>query len=88
MANGSFHRQFDGAKRTRPNGVIYLATGADGARLYDTEQQDQRESWQEFTGKFVSQVNSFTVVDATDEKLSLRQVSATGTELDRFVVTR
>ncbi|MEO7652251.1 MAG: metallophosphoesterase family protein [Bryobacteraceae bacterium] len=81
-------RQFDGNKRTRPNGVIYIVSGAGGARLYDPEQQVQPASWQEFTAKFVSQVNSFTLVDAADDKLTLRQISATGSELDRFVVTR
>ena len=79
---------YDGESRTKPNGVIYLVSGAGGAALYNPEQQDDPASWQPFTRKFVSRVNSFTVVDGEGEKLSIRQVSKDGQELDRFVVTK
>jgi len=81
-------KQYDGAAHTKPNGVIYLVTGAGGAHLYNPEQQDAPEGWQAFTNKFVSTVNSLTVVDASGGKLSIRQVSKDGQELDRWVVTK
>lgn len=79
---------FDGKTRTRPNGVIYIVTGAGGAGLYNPEQQDKPESWQGFTDKFISKVNSLTQVDVKGKRLELRQLSETGTELDRMVITK
>ena len=81
-------RSFDGRTRTRPDGVIYLVTGAGGARLYNTDQHDDPASWQPFTARFVSNIHSLTVVDVDAPTLTVRQVSAEGDELDRFVVTR
>lgn len=81
-------RSYDGQKTTRPNGVIYLVTGAGGASLYNPEQQDDRSSWQEFTSKFISKVHSLTVADVEGPKLTIRQVSLDGKELDRFVVSK
>jgi acid phosphatase type 7 len=81
-------RAFDGKTRTTPSGVIYLITGAGGAGLYDTEQHTDPGSWQEFTDKFISNVHSLTVADVSGSKLTVRQVSATGDELDRFEVTK
>ena len=81
-------KEFDGKATTRPEGVIYLVTGAGGAGLYNPEQQDQPESWQPFTDKFISKVHSITVADVDGKALTVRQVSADGQELDRFVVTK
>lgn len=79
---------FDGATRTRPDGVIYVVTGAGGARLYDRERGDDASSWQEFTARFVSDTHSLTVVDLDATRLTVRQVTAEGKEVDRFVVTK
>ncbi|QEH32387.1 Calcineurin-like phosphoesterase [Aquisphaera giovannonii] len=81
-------RSFDGKDDTTPEGVIYIVTGAGGNRLYNPEQQDDPSSWQPFTVKHISRVHSLTVVDVDDSKLTLRQVSADGEELDRIVVTK
>jgi acid phosphatase type 7 len=81
-------KQYDGSSKTKPNGVIYLVTGAGGARLYNPEQQDDSAGWQPFTNRFISKVNSLTVIDASGGKLSIRQVSKDGEEVDRFVVTK
>ncbi len=69
-------------------GVIYVITGAGGQQLYNPEQQDDPDSWQKFTDKFVSTVHSLTVADVDGKTLTIRQVTADGTEVDRFVVTR
>ncbi len=79
---------FDGKTHTKPNGVIYLVTGGGGARLYNPDQNDDPSSWQEYTARFVSHTHSLTVVDVEASKLSVKQVSAGGEELDRFVVTK
>jgi len=81
-------RRFDGKTRTQPDGVIYLVTGAGGARLYDPEQQADPASWQPFTHKFISAIHSLTVVDVNGKRLTVRQISKDGRELDRFVVTK
>lgn len=81
-------RSFDGKANTRPQGVIYLVTGAGGAGLYNREQQKRPGTWQPFTDKFISEVHSITVADVSGRSMTVRQVSATGEEVDRFVVTR
>ncbi len=84
----TFDKSFDGRDNTHPNGVIYLVTGAGGQHLYNPEQQDASNTWQPFTHKFVSKVNSLTVVDVRGRSLTVRQVSADGQELDRFAVDK
>ena len=79
---------FDGRDNTRPLGVIYVITGAGGATLYNIDQQDDPASWQPYTHKFVSRINSLTIADVNGPTLTVRQVSANGQELDRFVVTK
>jgi 3',5'-cyclic AMP phosphodiesterase CpdA len=81
-------KTFDGQKMTRPDGVIYLVTGAGGATLYNPEQQDKPETWQSFTTKFLSKFHSITVADVDGKTLTVRQISAEGEEVDRFVVTK
>lgn len=81
-------REYDGVTRTRPNGIIYLVTGAGGARLYDTDLSDDENARLEFTSRFISNVHSFTVVDVEPARVTVRQVSGQGKELDRFVVTK
>src|SRR5262249_3306605 len=78
----SLDRAFDGAGRSRPDGVIYLVTGGGGANLYDPEQQDDPGSWQEFTHKFLAKMHSLTIVDVDGPTLKVRQVSSTGVEVD------
>jgi hypothetical protein len=79
---------YDGRTVTRPDGVIYLVTGAGGQRLYNPEQEDDPSSWEPFTQRFVSKLHTFTVVDVEASRLEVRQLSADGAELDRFTVTR
>jgi len=79
---------FDGNERTKPKGVISLVTGGGGASLYDPEQQDDAASWQEFTHKFLSKMHSLTIVDVEGSTLKFRQVSDSGTEVDRFTLTK
>ena len=81
-------KDFDGEKKTKPDGVIYIVTGAGGAGLYNPEQQDDPASWKPFTHKFLSKTHSLTTVDARGKTLQFRQIAADGSELDRFTVTK
>ena len=81
-------RKFDGATVTRPDGIIYIVTGAGGAGLYDPLQQVNRDTWNSFTTRFVSQVNSLSVVDVNGKTLTYRQLDVYGAEVDRFTLTK
>jgi hypothetical protein len=81
-------KSFDGHTDTSPVGVIYIVTGAGGQHLYNPEQQDDPASWQEFTYKHVSKVHSLTVADVDGGTLSIRQLTAEGDEVDRFVIKK
>ncbi|MDQ6700004.1 MAG: metallophosphoesterase, partial [Acidobacteriota bacterium] len=81
-------KQFDDGSKGKPNGVIYLITGAGGAGLYNTAQQADRTSWQEFTQKYIADQHSFTVVDVNGSQLKMKQISETGAELDSFQITK
>jgi predicted phosphodiesterase len=79
---------FDGKTKTIPDGVIYIVTGAGGQNLYNPEQQNDPDSWQKFTDKFISTVHSFSVIDVNGKKLTLRQLTASGKELDAIEITK
>jgi hypothetical protein len=81
-------KSFVGNLDTSPEGVIYLVTGAGGQHLYNPEQQDDPASWQEFTYKHVSKVHSLTVADVDGPTLTIRQLTAGGDEVDRFVIKK
>jgi hypothetical protein len=90
VVNGrwTLDKSFDGRTDTTPDGVIYVITGAGGQHLYNPEQQEDPDSWQKFTDKFVSKVHSLTVVDVDASTLTIQQITADGQELDRFIVTK
>jgi acid phosphatase type 7 len=81
-------KKFDGKRNKKPNGVIYIVTGAGGQGLYNPEQQKDTDSWQKFTDKFVSTIHSFTVVDVNGNTLTLRQVDVNGKEVDKFQIIK
>src|SRR5262249_33176119 len=84
----SLDRAFDGRTRTRPDGIIYVVTGAGGNRLYNPEQTDDSLCWHDFTDKFLAKGHSLTVADGHATSITIRQLAADGQELDRWVVTR
>jgi 3',5'-cyclic AMP phosphodiesterase CpdA len=81
-------KSYNGKTITKPNGIIYIVTGAGGQELYNVEQNDNPDSWQKFTDKFISKAHSLTVTDVDGNKLSIRQVAADGKEIDAFVITK
>ncbi|MBX9733318.1 MAG: metallophosphoesterase [Chitinophagaceae bacterium] len=81
-------KQFDGISSTKPDGVIYIVTGAGGQTLYNPEQEKDPDTWQKFTYKFVSTIHSFTVVDVNDKKLSFKQVDTKGRIIDSFNIIK
>ena len=89
-------REFDGKKKTRPNGVLYIVTGAGGAGLYDTAfsnkpemwKHEPAENWVPFTVKLISNVHSFSVIETRQRRLTLRQIDVKGNLLDKIDITK
>ncbi len=80
---------FDGRERTQPDGVLYHLTGCGGnPELHSPEQTDNLQTWQPFTVKYHASLHQFTELEINDRKLTLRQISLNGDELDRFILTK
>lgn len=78
---------FDGEKNMKPGGPIYIVSGAGGGPIYGADLTTKKEAWAEFTAKYVG-AYSFTLVETEAGKLTVRQVSETGKDLDRFMITK
>ena len=87
-AEWKLDKEYDGTAKTRPRGVIYLVTGAGGARLYNSEQQGDPASWQPFTAKFIADQHSFTQVEIEGGKLAAKQIGAHGKVVDQFAIAK
>jgi hypothetical protein len=88
-------RAFDGRQVTRPEGVIYLTTGAGGKHLYDPEFTNQPSSWLRpedgkvaYVERLVADRHSLTMVDMRPRELVVRQVDEWGHELDRVLIEK
>jgi hypothetical protein len=81
-------KDFNGKRKTKPKGVIYIVTGAGGQSLYNPEQSTDKDSWQKFTVKFESKFNSFTMMDVNGTTLTLKQVDINGKEIDRIKIVK
>jgi predicted phosphodiesterase len=81
-------KTFDGKTNTEPKGIIYIVTGAGGQDLYNTEQNDDPDSWQPFTCKFISVVHSLTLANVKGNTMTIKQIAADGKEIDSFTVTK
>jgi acid phosphatase type 7 len=84
----SLDKTYDGVNVTKLNGVMYVVTGAGGAKLYNPELNDAPRRWKSFTRSYVADTHSLTVMDINGKSLTIRQVAANGKELDRFTVTK
>ena len=81
-------KTFNGKRNTKPNGIIYITTGAGGQGLYNPEQTKDKDSWQKFTVKFESRVHSFTIMDVNGSELILRQLDINGKSRDVIKITK
>lgn len=90
IVNGrwTLDKNFNGKRNTKPNGIIYITTGAGGQGLYNPEQSTDKDSWQAFTTKFESRVHSFTVMDVNGNTLVLRQLDINGKEVDKIKIIK
>ncbi len=86
---------FDGAKNNKPQGIIYLTTGAGGAHLYDTEFTNDPSKWlhpQDDNAPYVAQVfadrHSLTIFEIAGKTLDMKQVDENGKIIDRLRVKK
>jgi predicted phosphodiesterase len=96
--NGTFALDtlYDGVTRTKPNGIIYIVTGAGGGGLYDTNLSDKPESWRHeipgnwvpFTKKFISDRHSFSLIETKGKILTFQQIDLTGKVIDEIKITQ
>lgn len=78
---------FDGVRRTRPQGPIYVVSGAGGGPLYDKALASKRPQWNSWMAAAVSK-HSVSVVDVDASSLRFRQLSPDGRVLDQFRIDR
>lgn len=92
----SLDLQFDGVTQTKPEGIIYIVSGAGGAVLYDSEISENPELWKKgppenwvpYTTKLVSHIHSFTLIETDGKKLILKQLDVDGQVFDQITVTK
>src|SRR5260221_3541025 len=90
VVNGKWtlDKTFDGKTNTKPNGIVYIITGAGGQELYNPEQTNDPDSWQKYTDKFISTIHSLSVIDVDGKSFTLRQISPDGKEVDSIKITK
>lgn len=88
-------RTFDGRSATRPDGTIYITTGAGGKELYDRQSSRTPSAWRhpednnaDYVACFISDRHSLTVFDVDRVSLSMTQVDEWGREVDAVRLTR
>jgi predicted phosphodiesterase len=81
-------KKFDGVANQKPNGVIYIVTGAGGQDLYNPEQTNAPATWQSFTDKFFSTDNSLSFVEIVKNKFTFKQIASSGKVVDSFTITK
>jgi hypothetical protein len=86
---------FDGKTKTRPDGIIYITTGAGGKELYDPGFDDAPEKWAytdgadvAYNARFFSSAHSLTVIDIDGPTLILTQIDENGKTVDAIQVTK
>jgi hypothetical protein len=88
--------RFDGKENKKPDGVIYIVTGAAGAGLYDTSFSNKpsrwvhlpESNWVPFTARFISHVHSFSTIETKTNRLTFKQLDADGNLLDEIKIKK
>ena len=87
--------RYDGEKLTKPEGVIYVVTGAGGNHLHGPEYTQNPEKWlherdnrADYVMQFVSDRHSFTAFELEGDTLRMAQIDEWGREFDRITITK
>lgn len=81
-------KSFDGVKNCKPDGVVYIVTGAAGAGLSGGDLELQPGQWLPFTSTFSSKHHSFTFCHLDNNKFALEQIAEDGTIVDHFSIVK
>ena len=81
-------KNFDGVEKRKPDGVIYVVTGAASADLAEKKIQDDKTRWQPYTKMFYSEKGSISLLQLSGKELVLKQVSEEGQEIDRIRISK
>jgi hypothetical protein len=88
-------RSFDGVTNTRPDGIIYLTTGAGGKELYEPDYSNAPENWLHpednnvaYVSKFYSRKHSLTIIDVDGKTLKWNQINESGAVVDDVTITK
>ncbi|MFN3840157.1 MAG: metallophosphoesterase family protein, partial [Cyclobacteriaceae bacterium] len=92
----SLDARYDGETNTKPDGIIYIVTGAGGASLYDKDlgaktelwKHDPPENWVPYTAKMITDVHSFTWIETDGKILTIKQLDVHGKVLDEITITQ
>ncbi|MFN2440266.1 MAG: metallophosphoesterase [Chitinophagaceae bacterium] len=89
-------KNFDGKRKTRPDGVVYMVTGAGGAGLYDTAfsnkprlwKHEPEANWVPFTVKLISHIHSYSLIETSTDQLTFQQFDVEGKLLDEIRIKK
>ncbi len=71
----------------RAGEIVYITSGGGGAPLTGTEISMTPNRWMPFTEKFIARTHSFSLIDVNGDKLTFKQISEDGVELDKFTLS-
>ena len=96
--NGAFvlDTLYDGETRTKPEGIIYIVTGAGGGSIYDPQLSQKPDLWKHnvpgnwvpFTKQLISDRHSFTFIETNKKLLTLKQIDLTGKVIDTIRISQ
>ncbi|MBX9685355.1 MAG: metallophosphoesterase [Candidatus Obscuribacterales bacterium] len=81
-------KRFDGEKNKKPDGIIYIVSGAGGARLSSPELESEPGHWLPFTKSFRCKEHSITVCQVDGKSFSLQQINSDGDVIDQFQIQK
>ncbi len=73
---------FDGVTNTKPNGVLYIVSGA------GEPSEPAKKKTPQFLSRRVEGVRTFTLCDVSGSSATLRQIGADGQEVDRLTIRK
>ncbi|MEP6755298.1 MAG: metallophosphoesterase, partial [Chthonomonadales bacterium] len=82
----TFDSTYDGVKKTKPDGTIYVITGAGGAHLHELNKEMMLMNL--LARKSIPGKYSLTVADVNGRTMTLRQIGTDGKEMDHYVITK
>lgn len=89
-AKGMVDGQIEIASKGNPvhaGEIVYITSGGGGGPLTGTQIALTPDKWQPFTEQFIASTHSFSLVDVNGDKLTFKQISEDGTELDKFTLS-